>query len=138
MPNSAAHDHGKEDNMKYLESYGSSSPDKVLAKQGITAIGGIVGGLGLFLMSALPSVAGIALGGIVLIAGISGLISKNKADRKPGFIVTITGALAIFSRVGIIKLLAETILGISAIGLLAVGVVNGVKFLYGLKRKREG
>ncbi|MDR1903535.1 MAG: hypothetical protein LBQ88_14820 [Treponema sp.] len=123
--------------MKYLDSYGSNSPDKILAKQGMTAIGGIVGGLGLFLMSALPSVAGIALGVVVLIAGISGLISRDPSDKKPGLIVTVAGALAVFSRVGFIRPLAATILGISAIGLLAVGIVNGIKFLYGLKRKRE-
>ncbi|MDR2096768.1 MAG: hypothetical protein LBP76_14795 [Treponema sp.] len=123
--------------MNYLESSGSNSPNKILAKQGITAIGGIVGGLGLFLMSALPPFAGIALGAVVLIAGISGLISRNPADKKLGLIVTVAGALAVFSKVGIIKPLAAAVLGISAIGLLAIGVVNGVKFLYGLKRKRE-
>jgi hypothetical protein len=123
--------------MKYLEFHGSNSPDKVLARQGITAIGGIAGGLGLFLMSALPSFAGIALGVVVLIAGISGLISRDPADKKAGLIVTIAGALAVFSRVGVIKPLAASILGISAIGMLAVGVVNGIKFLYGLKRKKE-
>jgi hypothetical protein len=108
---------------------------KELAKQGVSAVAGIAGGVALFVLGALPPIAGIIAGAVVAVVGISGLLSKDPEDKKPGMVVTIGGALAIFSKVGLVRPLAGTLLGIGALGLLALGIWNGIKFLKGLKSR---
>jgi hypothetical protein len=110
-------------------------PTNVLAKQGVAAVGGLAGGIALFVLGALPPLVGIIVGGIAAVVGIGALLSRDPADRKPGIISLASGALAILSKVGFARPLAGTLLGIGAIGLLAMGIWNGVKFLRGLKNR---
>jgi hypothetical protein len=112
---------------------GDYTPTTVLAKQGITAVGGIVGGAALLIMRALPPLIGIIAGVVVGVIGIGGILSKDPDDHKPGLLAAVAGALSIFARIVIIRPLAGTLLGISALGLLAMGIWNGVKFIRGLK-----
>jgi hypothetical protein len=112
---------------------GGYTPTSVLAKQGITAVGGIVGGVALAIMGALPPFIGIVAGVVVGVVGIGGIMSKDPEDRKPGLLAAAAGALSILARVGIFRPVAGTLLGISALGLLAMGIWNGVKFIRGLK-----
>jgi hypothetical protein len=114
---------------------GNYTPTNVLAKQGVAAVAGIVGGVGLLILGALPPIIGIAAGAVVGVVGIGALLSKDPEDRKPGFIVTAAGALSILSKIGVVRPLAGTFLGIGAIGLLALGIWNGIKFLKGLKSR---
>ena len=114
---------------------GDYTPTTVLAKQGITAVGGIVGGAALIIMRALPPFIGIIAGVVVGVIGIGGILSKDPEDRKPGFLAAAAGALSILARIGIIRPLAGTLLGISALGLLAMGIWNGVKFIKGLRSR---
>jgi hypothetical protein len=114
---------------------GGYTPTKVLAKQGVTAIGALIGGVGLLIASALPPAVGIIVGGVVGLVGIVAALSKDSDDRKIGFLAAVAGGLTIFSKVGILKPLAGTLLAIGAIGLLAMGIWNGVKFLKGLKSR---
>jgi hypothetical protein len=114
---------------------GDYTPTNVLAKQGISAVGGIVGGVALLIMRALPPFIGIIAGAIVGVIGVGGILSKDPDDRKPGLLAAAAGALSILARIGIIRPLAGTLLGISALGLLAMGIWNGVKFLKGLKSR---
>jgi hypothetical protein len=107
----------------------------MLAKQGMTAVGGIAGGVALLIMSALPPIVGIIVGVVVGIVGIGGILSKDPDDKKPGVLAAVAGGLSIFSKVGIVRPLAGTLLGIGAIGLLGLGIWNGVKFLRGLKSR---
>jgi hypothetical protein len=111
---------------------------KVLAKQGVAAVGGILGGVGLLLMGALPPIGGILLGALAGIAGIGALLSKDPEEKKPGTVLTVAGCLAIVSRVGIpiIKPLAGAFLGLGALGFFAMGIWNGIKFFKGLKSRR--
>jgi hypothetical protein len=109
------------------------TPTNVLAKQGITAVGSIVGGVALVIMRALPPLIGVIAGVVVGVIGIGGILSKDPEDRKPGFLAAAAGALSVLARIGIIRPLAGTLLGISALGLLAMGIWNGVKFIKGLK-----
>jgi hypothetical protein len=101
----------------------------------ISAVGGIVGGLALVIIRALPPFIGIVAGVIVGVIGIGGILSKDPDDHKPGFLAAAAGALSILARIGIIRPLAGTLLGISALGLLAMGIWNGVKFIKGLKSR---
>jgi hypothetical protein len=112
---------------------GDYTPTNVLAKQGITAVGGIVGGLALIIMRALPPVIGVVAGVVVGVIGVVGILSKDPEDHKPGLLAAAAGALSILSRIGIIRPLAGTLLGISTLGLLAMGIWNGFKFIKGLK-----
>jgi hypothetical protein len=114
---------------------GDYTPTNVLAKQGITAVGGIVSGVALMIMRALPSFIGIIAGLVVGVIGIGGILSKDPDDRKPGILAAAAGALSILARIGMpsFRALAGTLLGISALGLLAMGIWNGIKFIKGLK-----
>jgi hypothetical protein len=89
----------------------------------------------MLILGALPAPLGIIAGAAAGIVGIGGILSKDPSDRKPGFIAAAAGGLAILSRIGVVRPLAGTLLGIGAVGLLALGIWNGVKFLLGLKSR---
>ncbi|WP_010263236.1 hypothetical protein [Treponema primitia] len=114
---------------------GNYTPTNVLAKQGVTAVGGIAGGVVLMIIRALPSFLGIIAGLVVGVVGLGGVLSKDPDDRKPGLLAAAAGGLAILSRAPIkpISALSGTLLGISALGLLVMGIWNGIKFIKGLK-----
>jgi hypothetical protein len=114
---------------------GGPVPANVVAKQGVAAIGYLVGGAGLLIMGALPPIIGIIAGAAAGVIGIGALLSGDPEDRKPGIIVTVAGALSILSKVGIARPLAGTLLGIGAFGLLVLGIRSGIKFLKGLKSR---
>ena len=114
---------------------GGYTPTSVLAKQGVTAIGGIAGGVLLLIMGALPPVAGIIAGVVVGIVGLGAFFSKDPADKKPGAIIAAAGVLAALSRIPIFGGLAGGLLGLGTFGLFAMGIWNGVKFLRGLKSR---
>ncbi|MDR2102304.1 MAG: hypothetical protein LBP43_07010 [Treponema sp.] len=109
----------------------------VLTKQGVAAVGGIAGGILLFVMGALPLPLGIAAGALVALVGVGALFSRDPEDRKPGVVITVAGFLAILARVPIVPLrsFAGLLLGIGAIGLLAMGIWKGIQFLKGLKSR---
>jgi hypothetical protein len=114
------------------------TPTRILAKQGVTAIGSLIGGAGLLIAGALPPVIGIVLGGVAVLVGVAAARSADRGDRKIGALAAAAGGLTILSRIGILKPLAGlagTLLTIGAIGLLAAGIWNGVKFLKGLKSR---
>jgi hypothetical protein len=114
---------------------GEPVPTNALAKQGVAAVGNLIGGVGLLVMGALPPIAGIIAGAVVGVVGIAALLSGDPEDRKPGIIITVAGALSILSKIGIVRPLAATLLGIGALGLLAMGIRHGIKFLRGLKSR---
>jgi hypothetical protein len=120
---------------------GGYTPTNVLAKQGVAAVGYIAGGVLSLVMMTLGArfrIVGIILSVIVGGAGVSGLLSKDREDKKPGMIMAAAGALELFSLFGIpfIKPLAGTLLGIGAIGLIVMGIWKGIKFLRGLKSRQ--
>ena len=116
-------------------------PTNVLAKHGVAAVAQIAGGILILVMHAfsmrLPPL-GIIFGFIIGGTGISALMSKDPEDKKPGVILTVAGVLKLLAHVGpaVLRGLAGTLLGISSIGLLALGVFNGIKFLKGLKSRQ--
>jgi hypothetical protein len=117
------------------------TPTNVLAKQGVAAVGYIAGGiltLAMQILGARFRVVGIILSVIVGGAGVSGLLSKDREDKKPGVVLAMAGALELVSLFGIpfIKPLAGTLLGIGAIGLIVMGIWKGIKFLRGLKSRQ--
>jgi len=110
-----------------------------LSKLGISAVGYTAGGIFLILLNgfARSGVFGLIIGGIVCLLGIGSLMSKDPADRKAGYLITAAGALTILSkaRIPFLTAISGTLLGIGAIGLLALGIINGIKFFIGLKKR---
>ncbi|MDR0302450.1 MAG: hypothetical protein LBI04_09100 [Treponema sp.] len=108
-----------------------------LSKLGITAIGYTAGGIFLFLLQAFAKLRGLGLvaGAVVCVIGVVSLMSKDTADKKAGAIITTAGVLVLLSKIQPLAPLAGTLLSIGAIGLLATGIVNGIKFLFGLKKR---
>jgi len=108
-----------------------------LSKLGITAIGYSAGGIFLFLLQAFARFRGLGLvvGGLVCIIGIASFTSKDPADKKAGAIIMTAGALALLSKIPAVAPFAGTLLSIGAVGLLALGIWNGIKFFIGLKKR---
>ncbi|WP_461245802.1 hypothetical protein [Treponema sp. R6D11] len=110
-----------------------------LSKLGITAISYIAGGIFLFLLNIISKfrVFGLVVGGIVCLVGIGSLFSKDPADKRAGLLITTVGALTILSKSRITFLVAVcgTLLSIGSVGLLVLGIINGIKFLIGLKKR---
>jgi hypothetical protein len=121
-----------------MEESGGYVPANVLSRQGVTAVGGIAGGIGLFILGRLHWLVGLPLGIVAAVVGISALRSRDPGDRVPGLVITGAGVLAIAAKIPALKMLqplAGTLLGIGAFGLLAMGIWNGIKFLAGLKKR---
>ncbi|MCL2833970.1 MAG: hypothetical protein FWD78_12430 [Treponema sp.] len=116
-------------------------PTKVVAKHGVTAVAQIAGGLLFLIMhifsARLPPlgiVFGLLGGGI----GLSGILSKDPADKKPGVILFIAGILKLVFHVGpaIVRPFAGSLLTVASLILLALGIFNGIKFLTGLNSRK--
>jgi hypothetical protein len=110
-----------------------------LAKLGIAAIGYTAGGVFLMLLQVFSRarVFGLIIGAIVCIIGIVSIQAKDPADRKVGAVITAAGALTLLAKSGIpvITHVSGTLLGIGTVGLLAMGVLSGIKFLIGLSKR---
>jgi len=110
-----------------------------LTKLGITAISYIAGGIFLFLLNFIAKfkVFGLVVGAVVCVVGIGSLFSKDMSDRKAGLLITTVGALTILSKSRITPLVVVSgvLLSIGAVGLLVLGIVNGIKFLIGIKKR---
>ncbi|MDR1106103.1 MAG: hypothetical protein LBL44_07080 [Treponema sp.] len=123
--------------MNDIEPYSSS---KNLTKQGVTAVFSLAAGGFLFIMSVvggrLPLV-GLVLGGLAALAGIFALLSRDPAGKKPGLVLALSGALGLLARakIPLLTSVAGTVLGIGAVGFIALGIWNGIKFIRGLKTR---
>ena len=128
--------------MNDIEPRREYTPTNVLAKQGVSAVAQIAGGVIILLMhvfSARILPLGIIFGLIIGGVGLSALFSKDPADKNPGLILTAAGILKLAFHVGvfpIVKSLAGTLLTVSSLGLLAMGIFNGIRFLMGLKSRK--
>ena len=121
---------------KRNDGYPSTS---TLSKHGITAVGCTAGGIFLLIMQTIArsTVLGLILGGIACVVGIISLASRDSTDKKAGAIITGAGVLVMLSKTKIpfIGPLSGVLISISAVGLLALGVWNAIKFFIGLKKR---
>jgi hypothetical protein len=113
----------------------------LLAKQGVSAVGYIAGGALALLMLVLGArfrILGLVLGVLVGGVGVRGLLSKDREDKRPGMMLAAAGALELVSLFGIsfTRPLAGFVLGAGALGLIAMGIWKGIKFLKGLKSRQ--
>lgn len=126
--------------MNDLENRNDGYPStSTLSKQGITAVGCTAGGIFLLIMQTIArsTVLGLILGGIACVVGIISLASRDSTDKKAGAIITGAGVLVMLSKTKIpfIGPLSGVLISISAVGLLALGVWNAIKFFIGLKKR---
>jgi len=110
-----------------------------LSKLGVSAVGFTAAAICLFIFNAviqLP-ITGLIIGGLVILFGIGAFRSRDVADKRAGIIITAAGILAILSRIplGFLQGISGFLLGAGAFGLLAVGIINGIKFFKGLKKR---
>ncbi|GHV46999.1 hypothetical protein AGMMS50268_37490 [Spirochaetia bacterium] len=115
-------------------------PARTLEKLGVAAVGNLAGGVFLFIMGALGTrlpIVGIIMGVVSGVIGLGALFSRDPEDKKPGAVLLGGGVLVILSRVGaaFIRPLAGTVLSVGAVGLFAMGILKGLKFLKGLKSR---
>ncbi|MDR2182464.1 MAG: hypothetical protein LBN92_07285 [Treponema sp.] len=110
-------------------------PTTVLAKRGLAAVGGIAGGIILFVLSALPSFFGIAAGALIAIIGVISLSSRESGEKLPGAICLGAGILTVLSKLGFLGGIARFLLGAGCLGLIILGVWNLVQFLQGMKSR---
>jgi hypothetical protein len=113
----------------------------VLAKQGVAAVGYLAGGILTLVMMTVGArfrIVGLILSVISGGVGVGALLSKDRDDKKPGMVLAAAGALELISLFGIsfTRPLAGSLLGIGAIGLIALGIWKGVKFLAGLRSRQ--
>jgi hypothetical protein len=106
-----------------------------LRSRGTRGVMAAIGGVGLLGVGALvstPIVAGI-VGGVLALAGLTGIFSKKKSDRSTGGLVLAVGGIAIAS-----AFLHGPLSGLISLGgviLLGFGGWNIFKFVKGLKSR---
>jgi hypothetical protein len=108
-----------------------------LAKQGVAAVGGIAGGIGLWVLSLLSHIPiiGLIAGGLVTLIGVGALSSHEPEDKRAGLVTTAAGGLTVLSNIGIFAGAASGLMGIAIVGLLGMGGWNAYKFMKGLKTR---
>jgi len=115
-------------------------PRDVLVKQGTSAIAYVAGGIFLMILAfgARFPILGIILSLVAVVVGIGAMVSRDREDKKPGLILAVAGAMGMVIRFNIPKLapFAGFILGFGALGLFAMGIWKGIKFLMGLKSRQ--
>ena len=115
-------------------------PRDVLVKQGTSAVACIAGGVFLMILAfagKLP-ILGLVLSLIAVVIGLGALFSRDREDKKPGILLAVAGVMGMVMRFGIpgLKPFAGFVLGLGALGLFAMGIWKGIKFLLGLKSRQ--
>ncbi|MCL1993094.1 MAG: hypothetical protein FWG66_09110 [Spirochaetes bacterium] len=110
-----------------------------LTRDGVVAVIYSISGVLLIALQVLARfrVLGMLIGVALCIWGAICIKSKNQIDRKPGAVIVAAGVLTILSKTGIppLQIVSGTLLSMGAFGLLAMGIVSGVRFLIGLKKR---
>ena len=113
-------------------------PREEVVKYGSRALGGVGGGIVIFILQLITkgggvSTAGLIIGGVILAAGL--LIGRAKEDRGTGMVAAGAGFLTALASLPIIGWLAATLLVVSGIGLLGGGLFNLFKFIKGMRSR---
>ncbi len=107
-------------------------PREVLVKQGMKAVGGIGGGVGLLILGAFTgaTIPAIIIGGVLTAIGLA-ITSRSKDDKLAGGITAGAGILTILK--GLLG--AGWLITLPGIGLLVAGGVSLYKFIKGLRSR---
>jgi hypothetical protein len=113
---------------------GDIVPRESIVKYGTNAAGGVIGGILMLSLRHLPFVPALIVGGVFAIAGL--LISRSSEDRTTGGILIGAGVLIAVAGIPFIGGIAGFLMIVSGVGLLAIGVVNIVRFFKGLRSRK--
>ncbi len=111
-------------------------PRSVLTKRGVQGVIALAGGVGIFILAALPSVIGIIIGGVITVCGIA--LSGSKHERGLGILTTVLGAGTVIASLPILRGLGRLVHGLeigAGIILVGVGAYSLFKFFRGLKSR---
>lgn len=116
---------------------GDLVPRRTLEKQGMKALGGVAGGVGLMVLQGIAggaglSVPGIIVGGAVALVGLA--VSSSRDDRKAGLVTLAAGAATILASLPFLGGLAGGLMWLGGAGLLVMGGINLFKFLKGMRK----
>jgi len=112
-----------------------------LTKCGVAAVGYTAAGIFLSVLNAISgsgfNLIGVIAGAAVLLIGLGSFFSKDPADKKAGSIIVAAGVLTLISKTGLpfFAGVSKFLLTAGAIGLLALGVINAIKFFRGLRKR---
>jgi len=119
----------------------SVPPRNVLANIGISAISYLASGAFLLLMTFGTRIRFLAVGLSVaaLVIGVSALLSRDREDKKPGFLIAGAGVLGLLAQFGLpfMQPIAASILGFAGIGLLVAGIGRGIQFLRNISKLKS-
>ena len=109
-------------------------PRKVLVKQGMMGVGGIVGGGILLFLAGLSGPAGWIVGGLLTLVGLG--VSTSHDDRAAGVVILGAGILTLVSAlIPGIGPSAGWLMRLGGIGLIVAGGYSIVKFIINLKKR---
>jgi hypothetical protein len=109
------------------------APRSQVTKQGMTAVGGIGGGIALLALAGFH-LFGIIAGAVLLVAGLA--LSSSKSDRTVGIVTAVVGAASLATGI-----LGRWLPGIpwlmraAGFVFIGVGIYALVKFLRGVKSR---
>jgi hypothetical protein len=109
-----------------------------LARRGLSAVGFLAAGVGLFVMGSLPPLLGIIAGAAACFFGVGSVFSHDSADRVGGTVLFAGGALTLLAkfRIPLLALPSQVLMSVGAAACLGLGIWNGIKFLRGLQERR--
>ena len=109
-------------------------PRKVLVKQGMMGVGGIVGGGILLFLAGLSGPAGWIVGGLLTLVGLG--VSASRDDRAAGVVILGAGILTLVSAlIPGIGPAAGWLMRAGGIGLIIAGGYSIIKFIIILKKR---
>jgi hypothetical protein len=114
-------------------------PRREMVKLGLKGVGGVGGGLGLFLLKGIAamggslSIPGLIAGVLVTSAGM--VVASSKEDRQAGILTAGAGAITVIASLPLIGGLAGLLMSVAGIGLIAGGVYSLYKFWKGIKSR---
>ena len=122
------------------DDYIQITPREELVKLGNAAIAHLASGAVLMALTlgARFRLIGMGLSAIVLILGLVSIFSKDKEGKKPGMLLTASGIMGLIVQFGIpvLRPFAVFFLGLGAMGFFASGIMRGIRFLIGLRKRR--
>ena len=98
-------------------------------------------GVGLLLLRNLAqlggtvSIVGIVVGSLVALGGLS-IAARDAADRASGTVTVVAGSLTIAASLPLLAGIADPLLWIGGIGLVALGGLRLFRFFRGLRTRR--
>jgi|GEM_PF-6845290 len=104
-----------------------------MIKQALIGIGCLAGGIIILVVGGLKFIAGIIIGGIIALIGLSILIPKK--DRLIGLITTAAGIIIMVSKIPVLGGIANVLIIISGWILIFAGGFAIIKFIINLMKQ---